>query len=47
MSKLDKAFNYLIELMDDGAEYPDAELLASMKFRVSVDELRELYDSQY
>lgn len=44
MSKLDKAYNYLIQLLEDDGEYPDCEFKAACKYNVSCDDLREMYD---
>ncbi len=40
------AFDYMIKLINDGYEYPDAEWKASNQFNVSSDELREMYDEK-
>jgi hypothetical protein len=44
---LDDAINYLVSLISEGMEYPDAEWKTIRKFQLSNDdaqELREMYD---
>jgi hypothetical protein len=41
---MSNALAYLIELVEDGMEYPDAEFKAARKFQVPADELRDDYD---
>ncbi|MFK7941828.1 MAG: hypothetical protein AB8B85_02760 [Paracoccaceae bacterium] len=38
------AYEYLIEMIDQGVEYPDAEWRAVSRFGVDVAALAELYD---
>ena len=38
------ALKYLVSLIEQGYEYPDAEWKASQKYNVSPDKLRDLYD---
>jgi hypothetical protein len=45
--KLRDAFNYMVQLIDSGVEFSDAQWKASNKFRVSSDALAEMYDQQY
>lgn len=45
-ANMDGALEYLIQLIDDGYEYPDAQYKASQKFKVSSEELQERYDDQ-
>ncbi|MNF20813.1 hypothetical protein D3C87_616150 [compost metagenome] len=45
-ANMDGALEYLIQLIDDGYEYPDAQYKASQKFKVSAEELQERYDDQ-
>lgn len=40
------AIDYLISLINDGWEYPDAEYKAAKKFGVDCDELRQCYDNR-
>ena len=40
------AFDYMIKLINNGYEYPDAEWKASSKFNVPSDELKEMYDGK-
>ena len=44
MSDLEKAFKYLIELVQKGVEFPDACWKASQKYGVPYVKLREKYD---
>ena len=39
------ALNYLVMLIEQGYEYPDAEWKASQKYNVPAEELRDLYDN--
>jgi hypothetical protein len=41
------ALTYLMKLIDDGIEYPDAEWKASQRYGVSADDLRNDYDRQF
>jgi hypothetical protein len=41
-----EALEYLIQLIHDGVEYPDAEYKAVKKYGVSADELRACYDAK-
>lgn len=43
-SKLKKACSYLLGLIADGWEYPDAHAKAANKFKVNADHLADLYD---
>ena len=43
-SKLNKACTYLLSLIADGWEYPDAHTKAVNKFNVNADQLADLYD---
>lgn len=43
MNTLDKAFEYMVSLIESGVEYPDAQWKASSKFAVSADELADMY----
>lgn len=45
-NKLIKAHSYLLELIADGWEYPDAHSKAANKFKVNGDQLSELYDQE-
>lgn len=45
-TSMQAAFDYMIKLINDGYEYPDAEWKASNQFNVSSDELREMYDEK-
>lgn len=40
-----KALNYLVDLIDNGMDYPDALYKASDKFHVAHDILAEAYDN--
>jgi hypothetical protein len=40
------ALDYLLELIEAGWEYPDAEYKAARKFGVPADELRACYDNR-
>lgn len=42
--KLDQALEYLIKLIRQGGEFPDACWTASQKFGVSYSKLQEAYD---
>lgn len=44
--KAQRAYDYMISLIDSGFEFPDAESKASLKFGVSCEALREMYDDQ-
>lgn len=46
MQRLSKAYAYLLELIEKGVEYPDAEWKAASKFDVASDDLRAMYDEQ-
>lgn len=39
-----KALDFLLELIDSGVEYPDAEYRASARYKVHPLELQEAYD---
>lgn len=39
------ALAYMVELIADGMEFPDAQWKASQRYKVSADELTEEYDS--
>jgi hypothetical protein len=41
---LDRAYTYLLSLINQGVEYPDAEYRAATKFNVSQTCLRRMYD---
>ena len=41
---VDRAYQYLMASLQSGIEFPDAASKAAVKFRVSVDELRCMYD---
>ena len=43
---MDEALAYLIERVEAGTEYPDAEFKAVRRFQVSADELRAAYDAK-
>jgi hypothetical protein len=42
-SKIDEAFEYMLKLIDEGVEYPDAQWKASSKFAVNGDTLQAMY----
>lgn len=42
--KLDAALQYLLQLIRDGIEYPDAEWKASQRHGIPADALRTAYD---
>lgn len=44
--RLESAFSYMISLIDEGYEYPDAQWKAAYKFSVDCSELEQLYDEQ-
>ena len=49
MAKVDEAYQYMVNLIDGGAEYPDAEFNAARKFKLKpreVTEMQEMYDSE-
>lgn len=41
------AKNYLIQLISQGIEYPEAHTQTCIKFKVDGDELSKLYDDAY
>ena len=41
---LDAAYAYMLALIEDGMEYPEAQWKAAHKFHVSADALQEMYD---
>jgi hypothetical protein len=42
---MDRALTFLLLLIQDGVEYPDAEWKAASKFQVGSDALRRAYDN--
>jgi hypothetical protein len=48
MNKVEKALNYMVMLIENGWEFPDAEWKALDRFKtVSQYDLQEAYDQQY
>ncbi|QKE60635.1 hypothetical protein HWD29_gp134 [Klebsiella phage KpS8] len=45
MNNLDLAYNYMLSLIADGVEYPDAQTKAAMRYDVDSDQLSDMYDS--
>ncbi len=41
---LNAAYAYMLALIEDGMEYPEAQWKAAHKFHVSADALQEMYD---
>lgn len=41
---MSKAVDYMLQLIEDGMDYPDALYKTSDKFRISHDALAEAYD---
>jgi hypothetical protein len=40
------AYLYLLELIEQGVEYPDAEFKAAERFDVDASDIREMYDGE-
>lgn len=45
--QLDTALQYLLQLIDEGVEYPDAEWKATQRHNVPADMLRQAYDDNH
>lgn len=43
---LELALRYMLKLIAEGYEYPDAQWKASQRYHVSADDLTEAYDAQ-
>lgn len=49
MTKYEKeqiAFDYMLELIQQGVEYPEAQWKAAQRFQVSMDTLQAMYDGE-
>lgn len=46
MNKLSQAYYYMIQLINQGLEYPEAHTQACMKYDVDGDELTRMYDEE-
>lgn len=44
MSQIDRAFLYMVDLLAQGWEYPDAHTKAVTRFNVDGEELATMYD---
>lgn len=42
--RLEAALQYLLQLIDEGVEYPDAEWKATQRHNIPADTLRQAYD---
>lgn len=45
MKNLDLAYAYMISLIAEGVEYPEAQTKAAMRYNVDSDQLSNMYDS--
>lgn len=45
-NKLTRAHEYLLDLIADGWEYPDAHSKAVSKYKVNAEQLADLYDQE-
>ena len=43
---LELALRYMLKLIAEGYEYPDAQWKATQRYNVSADDLTEAYDAQ-
>lgn len=46
LRRVNTAYLYMLELIDKGVEYPDAEWRAASRFNVPSKDLREMYDGE-
>ena len=46
LRRLNSAYLHLLELIESGMEYPDAEWKAASRFDVPHDDLRAMYDGE-
>lgn len=45
MNNLYLAYNYMLSLIADGVEYPNAQIKVAMRYNVNSDDLSNMYDS--
>lgn len=46
LRRINSAYLYMLELIESGVEYPDAQFKASSKFDVSYVDLQVMYDAE-
>ena len=46
LRRTNDAYLYMLELMEGGVEYPDAQWKASSRFDVSYEDLQTMYDDE-